>query len=170
MKLVPALIAALLATPAHAIDSSMFYKNENFDVEVNVDDDGDMFCSLFSFDNRTGSSFGVSSYGYGINSITFIIPDSNIRSSFIDLIVNTNITRWTLNDVQVRQLEYDTYLLGTHPDNSGMARFLLDLKRATVLYVDFSNGHRAGTWSMIGSSVAIDNFLECLSLIQGESL
>ena len=164
--LAPYLEAACVAGPAPAETvSETVFQNGNFRVDVNIDDDGDLFCDIASFDGRSGSYLAISSYAQGYYYVN-IFMDGEYRFAEIDLVVGIDRNTWTLNDMEVDQYDRDTLQMTTLMDEYDSGRFLEDLARGNTFYINYNDGSRAATWSLVGSRNAINAFRECLRLVR----
>lgn len=163
MKYLALALLTIAPSQVAALEETVLFENRNFTVAINYGDDS-LFCDIVSRDRITGALFSLAAFDDGDTATMFIVPGVKLADSD-KLIVETNLTVWTLHDMSAISIdEKSVMFLAVYPESENR-EFVRDLAASNVLYMDYRSGKRAATWSLIGSREALDHFVDCADRI-----
>ena len=157
-RLAAFLTAALLAGPAAADPvSEVLFTHKAWQVLGVAFDDGSVSCQAEVSD--PGESFSMWIHQDGSVQVVFFSSQWDFgEGDSADLQVEVdNRSPWTLNDAEL----YKSSVLFTLGDADAGARFIREVAVGRVLYLRTEAGEDVQSYSLSGSSAAIDALFEC---------
>jgi hypothetical protein len=155
-------VAALttMATPV-AAESFKLHEHKAWSVWFNTGhQDGDN-CSIETV-NRTNDTLDVTVWEDGAVQLYIFMAgyDTSRGTTFVDLILDVDYARWTLNDTE---LNGGMFLFDFDANERGNPKFFDDLRYGSAVALKAPNGSASiATWSLAGSRLALAQLSKCM--------
>lgn len=145
---------------AERYETETLFRKGAWLVEITADTaDSSLWCTAKT-DNRARQSFSITAYD-NRQLVLFIFDDNwKLRERSVRFIVDVDYSRWTV-DGSASGIGVSSYM----SDVDKAVRFLRQIKKGNAVAVYNDNLQRLATFSLSGSSAAIDALFDCWSKI-----
>lgn len=162
--LITAFVASLLplSLSAQEYETRTLMRRGQWQVDVTYSASTDAFWCTAGTENGSGQKFNLVAYQNEAFALFVFDPRWNLEPRAVRFLVDIDRSRWTIDGTGDG---VGISLNMTDPDTA--VKFLIQLKQGNTAYVYNDQQQRQATFSLSGSSAAIDALFDCWDSITG---
>lgn len=162
-----AIVLALFSSPAVAQEAHLYSSWKNWDVIVTVNDDGSMFCSAGTVNNRD-ETLDIVIRPTGSIQVRLWFDNRHMDVKDQEIVISINkgqsVQDWRISTMFMTQVGGYFFF----EDRSKGLRFIQDLEQGrSIQFPRPFQVSNSGLFSLAGSKVAMDKLFECFRRTQG---
>lgn len=165
MKINRALFAIALCSPftvgAEPFESETLFSKGAWEVEITFDTEDSTFWCEAATDNRANQSFSIVAYDTGTAAIFVFDPRWNLSERSIKFLIDIDYSRWEISG-RGSGRSVSSFM----HDGEKAGKFLKELSQGNAVAIYNSDEKRLATFSLSGSSAALNALMECWTAIR----